>query len=119
MKKIFIILLMMILASTAQAQNQSTKLKRGIINLTTGWIELPKNIYETSIEENIRKGLTIGTIKGIGMSFVRTGVGAYDVATFFAPVPENYRPLLLPETIFSNDINNIIDITIKEEHNDN
>jgi len=77
------------------------KLGRGIVNVATGWIELPKNIYDTSVEtNNPLMGITYGTLKGIGMTVVRTGAGAYDVATFLFPVPQDYQPLLKPEFVF-------------------
>jgi len=77
------------------------KLGRGIVNVATGWVELPKNIYDTSVEtNNPLMGITYGTLKGIGMTVVRTGAGAYDVATFLFPVPQDYQPLLKPEFVF-------------------
>ena len=82
-------------------EKMGKKLGRGIVNVATGWIELPKNIYDTSVEtNNPLMGLTYGTVKGIGMTVVRTGAGAYDVATFLFPIPEDYEPVLEPEFVF-------------------
>ena len=66
------------------------KLSRGLANILTGWVEIPKNIYNTSIESNPLIGLTVGVAKGIGMSIVRTGAGVYELITFPFPLPEDY-----------------------------
>lgn len=82
-------------------EKMGKKLGRGLVNVATGWIELPKNIYDTSVEtNNPLMGITYGTLKGVGMTVVRTGAGAYDVATFLFPVPADYKPILEPEFVF-------------------
>ncbi len=88
-------------ASQSYAQDPAKKLGRGIANILTGWVELPKNIYDTSVEENILSGLTMGLAKGVGMTIVRTGAGVYETVTFPFPIPEDYQPVLEPEFVFS------------------
>ena len=90
------------MATQGYAQDPSKKLVRGLGNILTGWIELPKNIYETSVEDNVLSGLTIGLAKGVGMTIVRTGAGVYETVTFPFPIPEGYKPVLEPEFVFSN-----------------
>ena len=97
-------LISLLLASTAEAQGKAKKLLRGVANTLTGWVEIPKNIYDTSVEENLLAGGTLGTIEGIGMAIVRTGCGVYEVVTFPFPVPEGYQPILYPEYVLSNDM---------------
>jgi putative exosortase-associated protein (TIGR04073 family) len=80
-----------------QEWGPADKLMRGVGNLFLGFIELPRNIFNTTQEENILAGLTLGTFKGIGYTAVRMGAGAYDTLTFFVPLPEGYRPLIEPE----------------------
>ena len=93
--------LVVILASTiCFASDPFTKLGRGVANTLTGWVELPKNIYNTSVEDNAFTGMTLGLAKGAGMSLVRTGAGIYEIATFPFPLPENYKPILEPEYVF-------------------
>ncbi len=82
------------------AQDAFTKLGRGVANTLTGWVELPKNIYDTSVQDNAFAGMTLGLAKGAGMTIVRTGAGIYEIATFPFPLPENYKPILEPEYVF-------------------
>ena len=105
MKKGLVIAMVMVmvlaLATASYAQDPAKKLGRGLANILTGWIELPKNIYDTSVEDKPLAGLTIGLAKGIGMTIVRTGAGIYEVVTFPFPIPEDYGPVLEPEFVFS------------------
>ncbi len=96
-----VVIAMIGVAANCYAQDPAKKLARGVANVLTGWVELPKNIYETSVEENILSGLTMGLAKGIGMTIVRTGAGVYETVTFPFPIPEDYQPVLEPEFVFS------------------
>jgi putative exosortase-associated protein (TIGR04073 family) len=96
-----VVVAMIGMATQAYAQDPAKKLGRGLANILTGWVELPKNIYETSVEENVLSGLTMGLAKGVGMTIVRTGAGVYETVTFPFPIPENYAPVLEPEFVFS------------------
>ena len=66
----------------------SNKLARGLANLTTGWLEVPKNISNESRRSNVGVGLTWGSIKGGLHTVGRTAVGAFDTATFYVPSKE-------------------------------
>lgn len=96
-----VVVAMIGMATQAYAQDPAKKLGRGLANILTGWVELPKNIYETSVEENVLSGLTMGLAKGVGMTIVRTGAGVYETVTFPFPIPEDYKPVLEPEFVFS------------------
>ena len=91
---------LLVATSVCFAQDAFTKLGRGVANTLTGWVELPKNIYDTSVEDNAFAGMTLGLAKGAGMTLVRTGAGIYEIATFPFPLPEDYRPILEPEYVF-------------------
>ncbi len=96
-----VMVIVLAVATSSYAQDPAKKLGRGLANILTGWIELPKNIYDVSVEDNPLAGLTIGLAKGIGMTIVRTGAGIYEVVTFPFPIPEDYAPVLEPEFVFS------------------
>ena len=97
-----VIIAMVGMATQCYAQSPMKKLGRGLANILTGWIELPKNMYDTSGEENMLSGITMGMAKGIGMTIVRTGAGVYETITFPLPIPEDYEPVLEPEFIFND-----------------
>lgn len=78
------------------------KLVRGVANVATGWVEIPKQISLTWQESGPGPGSSWGLLKGIGYAAVRTAVGAYEVVTFPAPLPDGYRPILEPEYVFSD-----------------
>ncbi len=73
----------------------SGKLIRGMVNLSTGWVEVPRQIYEVGTHEGWVRGLLRGPFDGIGMFFARTVAGAVETATFPVPLP-TYKPLLTP-----------------------
>lgn len=93
-------LVVMSSATVCYAQDPFTKLGRGIANTLTGWVELPKNVYDTSKSDNPFVGVTLGLAKGVGMTLVRTGAGIFEIVTFPFPLPENYKPILEPEYVF-------------------
>lgn len=97
----FFLAVVLSFTSPCYANDPARKLSRGVVNILTGWVELPKNIYETSVEENVFSGMTVGLARGIGMTIVRTGAGIYEVITFPFPIPEGYLPVLEPEFVFT------------------
>ncbi|MDV2494833.1 MAG: exosortase system-associated protein, TIGR04073 family [bacterium] len=66
---------------------------RGIANVLTGWMDLPKQIVEESVEgdENILWPLT-GAAKGVVEAGARTAVGAAEIVTSPAATPQTKSP---------------------------
>lgn len=93
-----VILGILIIPSVLAAETPAHKFGRGLANAATGWVELPRQIYLVSSETDPLTGLIYGTIKGVSYSVLRTGSGAYDVASFV--IPPYDRPLLNPEFVF-------------------
>ena len=81
----------------------ANKLVRGVANVATGWLELPKQIYLTIKEDGVTKGLTVGPLKGVGMTLVRTVIGAGEVATFFVAYPGFYDPYFEPPFVWQKE----------------
>ncbi len=81
----------------------STKLSRGIINVASSPLEIPKKAYIESsrsddwIETLAR--LQAGAIIGVGRGVIRAGAGLFDVLTFPFDINE-YQPILEPEYVF-------------------
>jgi putative exosortase-associated protein (TIGR04073 family) len=91
--------------SSAQevVNGMATKAGRGIANMTTGWLELPKQIYVTSKDDGVVKGILIGPLKGIGMTIARTVVGVGEFATFFLAYPGFYDPYFDPPYVWQKE----------------
>ena len=89
------------IASAGYAQSMSNKLNRGLINIVTGWFELPKNMSAATTKHDFASAFFIGLPKGCWMTIVRTGAGIYDTLTCPFPVPGDYKPILEPEFAFS------------------
>lgn len=81
----------------------ATKAVRGMANITTGWLELPKQIYVTYKEDGAAKGIFVGPLKGLGMTLFRTVSGVGELATFFVAWPGFYDPYFDPEFVWQKE----------------
>ena len=86
---------------SAWAQDPIHKMGRGVVNVLTSWIELPKQVHMGSQEANPISGLGLGLLKGAGLTVLRGGVGVYEVLTFPIPYPREfaspYEQMELPD----------------------
>lgn len=91
--------------SSAQevVDGMANKAARGISNTTTGWVELPKQVYVTWQEEGPVKGLLVGPLKGIGMTIARTLAGVGELATFFIAYPGFFDPYIDPPYVWQKE----------------
>ena len=78
------------LPAPAGAQDPIHKAGRGVTNVLTGWIELPKQIHMGSQEANPVTGLAWGLVKGVGLTLLRGGIGLYEALTFPIPYPKDF-----------------------------
>ncbi len=76
------------------------KLVRGIANFTSGWVEIPKQIYLVGQNEGWLTGALRGPMDGLGMFVARTIAGAYEMVSFPFPIPPHYQPLLQPDFVW-------------------
>ena len=77
-------------------ETATAKLGRGLMEMMTGFLEFPGNIYAETQSDGLASGLTIGFAKGIGMIPVRELVGVYEFVTAPIEVPDDYEPVLDP-----------------------
>ena len=80
------------------------KLARGITNIATGWLEIPKQIYVVGHEEGWVKAVIRGPVDGFGMFGARTLAGAYEILTFPVPLPPQYQPMVRPEYVWQPEL---------------
>jgi putative exosortase-associated protein (TIGR04073 family) len=80
-------------APSAEA-DAGRKFGRGLSNVALGVLEIPGQIMETSQNEGLLTGLTLGTVKGVGYFVMREGAGVYELVT--SPFPP-YGPVISPE----------------------
>lgn len=74
----------------AWAQDPIHKMGRGVVNVLTGWIELPKQVHQGTQEHNPVLGVGSGLLNGIRLTIVRSSVGIYEALTFPLPYPKGY-----------------------------
>jgi len=67
-------------------------------NLTTGWLEMPKNIINTTNQSNIIYGFIGGLAKGMVHTAGRMGVGIADLIT----LPLATKPIIYPMYIWDD-----------------
>lgn len=99
-----VLVLLTVYGSPSYAQDligkMGNKLKRGVINVATGWIEIFNQPHKVGQEEGFGAGATKGIALGIGWTVARTVVGVWDVGTFLLPIPADYASVLEPEYVF-------------------
>lgn len=74
------------ITTTVYHSRASMKILSGVANVTTGWMELPKNIVLWCQKDNsILVGFPEGLLWGIVHTASRTGSGIVDLVTFWLP----------------------------------
>lgn len=100
---LLIIFMIVGLAAPAYCDDPMKKLGRGLCNLITFPLELPTQMTRVNNDEGPMASLTWGIVKGLAMTVVRLGAGAYETFTFPFPVPKDYKPLLTDPEFFMED----------------
>lgn len=78
------------------------KLGRGVTNVVTCWVEIPRNIAIEWEKTDPVTGFVIGTVKGTGWTLARVVSGVYETVSFPFPVPADYEPLMEPEFVVTD-----------------
>lgn len=83
----------------AIAEKMAFKLVRGVANVTTSIVEVPKQTYQT-VRDRGSVGYVVGPIKGVGMALYRLVVGVTETVFFLVPQPGYYDPMMEPEYVW-------------------
>ena len=94
---VMIILLAISLASAGYCDTAIQKLGRGMSNVLGAPYELFLQPCRTNESNGMVSAIVVGIPKGVAMTAIRLGVGAYEVVTFLIPVPRCYGPVLNDE----------------------
>jgi len=74
------------------------KLGRGLVNVVTSPVEIPRNMYVESQYENVFYGMTVGLGKGLMRTVMRMGAGVVETLTFPFNFPDEFKdPIVEPE----------------------
>ena len=84
---------------TACAASPATKLTRGLVNTTTGWLEIPSQMAARKEDGTVVLWMVHGFIYGTIMGFTRTLYGLYDIVTF--PIGPYDTPRMEPDTLIA------------------
>ena len=77
-----------------------TKLGRGLANVATAPFELIRTPQVMAREQGWGRAIGVGVPYGLWRTVLRAVVGAFEVTTFYAEVPDKYGPLMRPEFVF-------------------
>lgn len=75
------------------------KLGRGVVNVLTGWLEIPKQTAKEWRRTDPFTGTVLGVVKGVVWGIARTFAGFYEIISFPFPIPSNYEPIMEPEFV--------------------
>ena len=81
-------------------QDMSSKLSRGVVNVLTGWGEIPRQMIKSGRDKGWWAVLPVGIPAGAIMTVVRTATGVFETGLFFVPVDDTYGPLIQPAFVW-------------------
>ena len=81
-------------------EKMSFKLTRGVTNVATSIVELPKQSYLT-VRDQGNVGYVIGPLKGFGMTIYRAFIGPVETVFFMVPQPGYYDPMIYPVFVWN------------------
>ena len=84
--------------SRGYAGTAGEKFGIGVTNAATGWVEIPKTMYVSSLQDGLVSGLTLGFFKGIANMAGRSLLGVSDILIFMIPT----KPMIGPPVIWRN-----------------
>lgn len=108
MKMILVVLMLVscvCVDNVLAASDPVKKIKRGVVNVVTSPLEIPKEVRAHWIKGSektyhILVWIACGFVKGTVMTAARIGSGAWDIVSAPVSVPEDNEPLLKPDYVF-------------------
>ena len=81
------------------AEKMAVKFTRGVANVATSIVELPKQTVLT-VRDMGGAGYIIGPLKGVGMTLYRGFIGLSEAVFFLVPQPGYYDPMIEPPYVW-------------------
>ncbi len=81
-------------------QDMSSKLSRGVVNILTGWGEIPRQMIISGRDKGWWAVLPVGIPAGAIMTVARTGTGVFETALFIVPINDSYGPIMNPAFVW-------------------
>ena len=78
------------------------KLGRGVANIATAPLELLRTPTLVSQRDGYLAGISVGVVQGAWRAIQRAAVGAFEVVTFYAEIPNDFGPLMKPEFVWAH-----------------
>ena len=70
------------------------KFRRGFCNMLTFYLDIGQQMKSEGAVGGTGRAITIGLLKGVALSATRALAGVYEVVTFPAPFPAEYKPIV-------------------------
>jgi putative exosortase-associated protein (TIGR04073 family) len=83
----------------AVTEKMAFKLVRGVANVATSVVEIPKQSY-LMVRDRGSVGYLVGPLKGMGMAFYRLFAGVTETVFFAVPQPGYYDSMIDPEYVW-------------------
>lgn len=83
----------------AIAEKMAFKFVRGVTNVATSVVEVPKQSY-LMVRDRGTVGYLVGPLKGLAMGFYRLFAGATETVFFAVPQPGYYDSMIYPEYVW-------------------
>ena len=83
----------------AIAEKMAFKLVRGVTNVATSLVEIPKQSY-LMVRDRGAVGYVVGPLKGTAMAFYRLFAGVAETVFFPVPQPGYYDSMIYPEYVW-------------------
>lgn len=79
---------------------RARKLARGVANVTLCVAEVPNQMFLEAYRSSPVTGAVVGAFKGVVKGSKRFAIGLWEIATFYHPTKNHYRPYIEPEVVF-------------------
>jgi len=84
----------------SEGELRARKLARGAANVVLCVGEIPNQMFQEAYKTSPVTGVVVGAWKGVVKGSKRLVVGLWEIATFYAPTKNNYKPYVEPEVVF-------------------